>query len=442
MQVSIETLEGLERRMTVQIPSQRIAEAVEKKLRDLSKTVRIDGFRPGKVPLKVVQQKFGGHVRQEVLGDVIESSYQEALIQENVRPAGMPSIDSVNSEDKEDVSYTATFEVYPELEQLDLESIKVEKPLVEVTDEDFDNMLLKLREQRKTWKETEAAAETGYQVMVDFEGRIDGEPFEGGAGKDMPVEIGAGQMLAEFETGLEGIKAGEEKVVEVNFPEDYHGQDVAGKKAEFTLRATQVSKPELPEVDAEFAKGFGIDDGDLEKMKSDVRANMEKEKNDRLKLHIKNAALAQLLEHNEIIAPSALVAEEIKSLRLQAAQRMGQDPSAVNENTLPDELFRDEASRRVQLGLLISEVIGKEKIELDQSLVDETIEEMAVAYEEPEQVRHYYRQNQQARSGVESMVLEDQVVAHILEQAQVSEKQASFEDLMNGNLNSGDAVSP
>ena len=434
MQVSIETLEGLERRMTVQIPSQRVDDAVAAKLRDLSKTVRIDGFRPGKVPLKVVQQKFGGHVRQEVIGDVIESSYQEALIQENVRPAGMPSIDSVNTEDQQEVSYTATFEVYPELETLDLKSIKVEKPQVEVTDADFDEMLQKLREQRKTWKETKAAAKKGFQVMVDFEGRIDGEPFEGGAGKDMAVEIGAGQMLPEFEAGLEGIKSGEEKVVEVNFPEDYHGQDVAGKKAEFTLRATRVSKPELPEMDEEFARGFGIQDGDLEKMKSDVRANMEKEKNDRLKLHIKNLALSQLLEHNQIIAPSALVAEEIKSLRLQAAQRMGQDPSTVDANQLPDELFREEASRRVQLGLLIAEVIGKEKIELDQSLVDAAIEEMAVAYEQPDQVRDYYRQNQQARSGIESMVLEDQVVAHILEQAQVSEKQASFEDLMNGNL--------
>jgi len=282
MQVSIETLEGLERKMTVQIPSERVSDAVEKKLKDLSKTVRIDGFRPGKVPMKVVQQKFGGHVRQEVIGDVIQSSYQEALIQEKVRPAGMPSIDSVSSEEKQDMSYTATFEVYPEVEELDLKSIEVEKATVEISDKDFEAMLQKLREQRKTWKETKAAAKTGYQVMVDFEGRIDGELFDGGAGKDMAVEIGAGQMLAEFETGLEGIKAGEQRTVEVNFPEDYHGADVAGKKAEFTLKASKVSKPELPEIDDEFAKGFGVEDGDLEKMRSDVRANMEKEKNDRL----------------------------------------------------------------------------------------------------------------------------------------------------------------
>jgi trigger factor len=434
MQVSIETLDGLARKMTVQVPSERVSEAVEKKLKELSKTVRIDGFRLGKVPLKVVQQKFGGHVRQEVIGDVIESSYQEALIQEKVRPAGMPSIDSVSSEEKEDMSYTATFEVFPEVEELVLDSIEVEKPLVEITDKDFDAMLQKLREQRKTWKETKAAAKKGYQVMVDFEGRIDGELFEGGAGKDMPVEIGAGQMLPEFESGLEGIKAAEQKTVEVNFPEDYHGADVAGKTAEFTLKATKVSKPELPELDEEFARGFGVQDGDLEKMRADIRSNMEKEKNDRLKASLKSRVMSGLLEHNAIIAPSAMVAEEVKSLRTQAAQRMGHDPESMDEAAFPDALFNQEATRRVQLGLLVSEVIKKKKIELNQELVESTIEEMAVSYEQPDQVRDYYRQNQQARAGIEGMVLEDQVVAHILDNARVTEKETSFDDLMNGNL--------
>jgi len=434
MQVSIETLEGLERRMTVQIPSERVSEAVEKKLKDLIKTVRIDGFRPGKVPLKVVQQKYGGHVRQEVIGDVIESSYQEALIQEKVRPAGMPSIDSVSTEEKEDMSYTATFEVYPEVETLKLESIEVEKPKVEISDKDFDAMLQKLREQRKGWKETKGAAKKGFQVMVDFEGRIDGELFEGGAGKDMAVEIGAGQMLPEFEAGLEGVKAAEQRTVEVNFPDDYHGAEVAGKTAEFTLKANKVSKPELPELDEEFAKGFGVEDGDLEKMRADIRANMEKEKNDRLKLNIKNKVMTGLLEHNEIIAPSALVSDEINNLRAQAAQRMKQDPESIDEASFPNELFSAEATRRVQLGLLIAEVIKSEKIDLNQELVDSSIEEMAVAYEQPDQVREYYRHNQQARSGIEGMVLEDQVVAHILDKAKVTEKEASFDDLMNGNL--------
>jgi trigger factor len=434
MQVSIETLDGLARRMTVQVPSERVSEAVEKKLKDLSKTVRIDGFRPGKVPLKVVQQKFGGHIRQEVIGDVIESSYQEALIQEKVRPAGMPSIDSVSSEEQEDMSYTATFEVFPEVEELVLDAIKVDRPVVEITDKDFDAMLQKLREQRKTWKETKAAAKKGYQVIVDFEGRVDGELFEGGAGKDMPIEIGAGQMLPEFESGLEGIKASEQRTVEVNFPADYHGAEVAGKTAEFMLKATRVSTPELPELDEEFAKGFGVQDGDLEKMRADIRANMEKEKNERLKANLKNKVMSGLLEHNAIIAPSAMVAEEVKSLRVQASQRMGQDPESMDEAAFPNELFSEEATRRVQLGLLISEVIKKEKIELNQELVESTIEEMAIAYEQPDQVRDYYRQNQQARSGIESTVLEDQVVAHILDKASVTEQECSFDDLMNGNL--------
>ncbi len=434
MQVSIEILEGLARKMTVHVPSERVSEVVEKKLKDLSKTVRIDGFRPGKVPLKVVQQKFGAHVRQEAVGAVIESSYQEALIQEKIRPAGMPSIDSISSEEKEDMTYTATFEVFPEVETLELEAIEVEKPLVEISDKDFDAMLQKLREQRKDWKETKGAARKGFQVMVDFEGRIDGELFEGGAGKDMAVEIGAGQMLPEFESGLEGIKASEKKTVEVNFPEDYHGAEVAGKTAEFTLKATRVSKPELPEVDEEFAKGFGVPDGDLEKMRADIRANMEKEKSDCLKKSLKDRVMSDLLKHNAIIAPSAMVAEEIKNLRVQTAQRMGQDPESIDDAGLRDELFSEEATRRVQLGLLISEVIKKEKIELNQELVESEIEEMAIAYEQPDQVRDYYRQNQQARSGVEGMVLEDQVIAHILEKAKVTERKVNFDDLMNGNF--------
>jgi trigger factor len=241
-------------------------------------------------------------------------------------------------------------------------------------------------------------------------------------------------MLPEFESGLEGIKEGEQRAVQVNFPEDYHGTDVAGKSADFTLKATRVSKPELPEIDAEFARGFGVEDGDLDKMRADIRANMEKEKNDRLKADLKNKVMAGLLEHNSIMAPSALVGEEIGKLRAQAAQRMGQDPASMDEASFPDELFREEASRRVQLGLLISEVIKQHKIELNQELVDSTIEQMAISYEQPDQVRAYYRQNQQARSSIEGMVLEDQVVAHILEHAQVTEKEVGFEDLMNGNL--------
>ncbi len=432
MQVSIENLEGLERKMTVQVPSDRVTQAVDKKLKELSKSVRIDGFRPGKVPVKVIRQKFGGHVRQEVIGEVIESSYREAISQENVKPAGMPSIDSLDADGGDEMSYTAVFEVYPELEKVELASLEVEKPTCEITDSDMDGMISKLQEQRKDWKESKGAAKKGFQVMVDFEGRIDGEVFEGGVGSNMAVEIGAGQMLPEFEKGLEGMKAGEEKVVEVNFPEDYHGKDVAGKTAEFTLKAVKVSKPQLPEVDEEFVKGFGVEDGDLEKFRADIRDNMEKEKSDRLKMSVKNKVMDALLEKNDFTVPNALIGEEIQNMRKQAAQRMGQDPESVTEEMFPEEMFRGEAERRVKLGLLLVEIMEQEEIKLDSSRIDTVLEEMAVSYEQPEQVKEYYRHNAQARAGLENMILEDQLVEHVLEQATVTEKKASFDDLMNG----------
>ena len=433
MQVSIESLEGLERRMTVQVSSDLVRSGVEEKLNELRKTIKIDGFRPGKVPLKVVQQKFGGHVRQEVIDDVIESSYREALVQENVRPAGIPSIETIESEDKDNMSYTAVFEIYPEIEEIKLDVIKVEKPVVEITDDDLETVIQKLREQRKNWSEVSRAAGKGDQVLVDFEGRIDSEIFEGGTGKEMAVEIGAGATLPEFEAGLEGISSGEEKVVMVNFPDDYHGKDVAGKTAEFSLRATRVSEGLLPEVDQEFARAYGIEDGDLEKLRVDVRTNMDKELSQKIKSNIKNAVMEGLLEKNKVIAPSALVAEEVKSLKQQSIQRMGQDPTTFDADSLPDDLFEREADKRVRLGLLVGEVIKRENITLDNSLFESTLTEMAASYEQPDQVIDFYRQNQEARKGLESMVLEDQLVSHILDKAKVTEKQSSFEEIMNNS---------
>ena len=433
MQVSIETLEGLERKMTVQIPSDTVSQAIEKKLKELSKTVRIDGFRPGKAPLKIVQQKFGGYVRQDVINDVLESSYREALMQENVRPAGMPNIESVSAEDKQDMTYTAVFEVYPVVEKLNLATIKVEKPLADISADDFDKMMMKLREQRKDWTEVTRSARQGDKVTVDFEGRIDGELFEGGAAKDMEVEIGAGRMLKEFEEGLHGISAGEEKVATVNFPDDYHSKDVAGKKAEFTLKATKISEPVLPEVDAEFAKTFGVEDGDLDRLNADIRANMEKELAQRLKSEIKNAVMNGLLEANEIIAPAALVAEEVKALKQQAVERMGRNIESFDISKLPDDVFADEAAKRVKLGLLVNEVIKAANIELDKDKMDSTLEQISASYKDPAQIMEYYRQNKQAKASLEAMVLEDQVVDHILSQAIVTEKASSFSELVNGS---------
>lgn len=431
MQVSIESLEGLQRKMTVQVPADKITTAIDLKLKQLSKTVKLDGFRPGKVPSSVVKQKFGGQIRQEVIGDVIESSYRDALVQEKVRPAGMPDIQPIDGDDKEGMAYSATFEVYPEIDSIELEAIEIEKQVADISDEDIDNMLNKLLEQRKEWDEVDRAALDGDQVMVDFEGKIDGEVFEGGAGKDMEVEIGAGRMLKEFEEGLVGLKKGEENTVDVNFPEDYHGKDVAGKTAQFTLKANKVSEAKLPELNEELVKSFGVESGNLEEFKKDVKQNMEKELAQKLKTTLKNTVMAGLLDKNQVSAPSALVDEEIKNLKMQMAQNMGQDASKMDLDSFPDDLYREEGTKRVQLGLLVGELIKIEKIELDKSRFNSALQDMAASYEQPQQVIEHYTKNNDARASLEGMVLEDQVVDHILDKAKVSEKPSNFEELMN-----------
>ena len=438
MQVTIETLEGLERKMTVQVPADKIASAVEQKLKQVSKTVKLDGFRPGKVPVNVVKKMYGAQIRHEVMGDMIESSYRDAIIEQKVRPAGMPKIEAVEAEEgaekDESMTYSAVFEVYPEVESVEMDSIEIEKPAAEIADSDVDAMIDKLRGQRKEWVEVERAAATDDQVICDFEGKIDGEVFAGGSGKDMAIEIGAGKMLKEFEEGLLGMSKGEEKTVDVNFPEDYHGKDVAGKTAQFTLNVTKVSEPKLPEMNEELVKSFGVESGDVEAFKADVRGNMEKELSQKIKTHIKNTVMAGLLDKNEIIAPKAMVDEEIKNLKMQMAQNMGQDPAKMDTSAFPDDLFREEGSRRVQLGLLVGELIRIEKIKLDQAKLESTLQEMAATYEEPQQVLEYYTKNREAKASLEGLVLEDQVVEHILGKAKVTEKTVNFEDMMNGQV--------
>jgi len=431
MQVSIESLEGLQRKMTVQVPAEKIATAIDQKLKQLSKTVKLDGFRQGKVPVSVVKQNFGAQIRQEVTGDVIESSYHEAILQEKIRPAGMPDIQPVEVDDGDAMAYSATFEVYPEIESIELDSIEVEKPVADISDADIDTMINKLLEQRKEWKEVDRAAAEGDQVTCDFEGKIDGEAFDGGSGKDMAVEIGAGRMLKEFEQGLSGMSKDEEKTVDVSFPEDYHGKDVAGKTAQFTLKVSQVAESQLPELNEELVTSFGVENGNLDDFKKDVRQNMEKELAQKIKTSTKNAVMAALLEKNDIIAPTALVNEEIKNLKMQMAQNMGQDASKMDLDSFPDDLYREEGNKRVQLGLLVSELVKLEKIELDAARFDSALQEMAASYEQPQQVVDYYSKNNEAKANLEGMVLEDQVVDHILEKAKVTEKSSSFEELMN-----------
>lgn len=432
MQVSIESLEGLQRKMTVQVPAEKISTAFDQKLKQISKTVKLDGFRPGKVPVSVVKQKYGASIRSEVMGDLIESSYRDAIIQEKIRPASMPEIQPVEAGDTEDMTYDAIFEVYPEIESVELAAIEIEKPVAEIKDEDLDKMIQKLLEQRKEWVEVERAADEGDQVIADFDGKIDGAAFAGGAGKDMAIEIGAGRMLKEFEDGLKGMSSGEEKTIDVSFPEDYHGKDVAGKTAQFTLKVSKVSQPKLPELNEELVKSFGVESGDIEAFKKDVSQNMQKELAQKVKTSVKNAVMTALLSKNEVAAPKALVEDEIKNLKMQMAQNMGQDPSKMDLGSFPNELFEEEGSRRVKLGLLVGELIRIEGIKLSQDRFNETLRDMAETYEEPQQVIDYYTKNKNARASLEGMVLEDQVVDHILGKATVTEKVFGFEEMMNG----------
>ncbi len=437
MQVSIESLEGLQRKLTVQVPSDQIATAIDQKLKKLSKTVRMDGFRPGKVPVSIVKQTYGAQVRQEVIGDVIESTYHDAIVQEKLRPAGMPEILPVSDDNEKDgITYSATFEVYPEITSVELESIEIEKPVADITDADLDNMINKLAEQRKEWNEVERASAESDQVVCDFEGSIDGVPFSGGTGKDMAVEIGSGQMLKEFEAGLLGMSKGEEKTIDVTFPEDYHGKEVAGKTAQFKLNVTKVSEASIPELNEDLIKSFGVEDGNLDSFKKDIRENMEKELAQKMKSNLKNTVMAALLDKNDVLAPKAMVVGEIQTLKNQMAQNMGQQGAkTMDASTFPDDLFEAEATKRVQLGLLVGELIRLEGIKLDADRVQSTLHEMSISYEQPQQVLDYYTQNKEAKAGLEAMVLEDQVVDHILDKASVTEKQSSFDELMSNQSN-------
>ncbi len=431
MKVSVETLEGLERKMTVQIPSEKITQAVDAKIKSIAKTVKIDGFRPGKVPISTVKKMYGASIKQEVLGDVIESTYQEALTQEKIRAAGMPKVEAADADEKDGMAYSATFEVYPEIDKIELKKIKVVNQTCSIEDKDLEGMLDKLKAQKQTWKECKRKSKKGDQVICDFIGKLDGKEFSGGTGKDMTVVIGEGKMLKEFENGLKGMKTGEEKIVDVTFPDDYQGKEVAGKTAQFDLSVTKVSGAVTPEIDEAFAKEFGVEDGNVETLKADVKSNMEKELAQKVKANNKNTVMAGLLKENDIQAPTALINDEITALKKQAAQSMGQDAEKMDAKMYPDELFKEEAERRVKLGVLVGEIIRQEKIEVDESKLDSTLLEIAGSYDDPKQVTDYYNTNKQARANLEGMVLEDQVVDFILSQAKVTEKSMSFDDVMN-----------
>jgi len=424
MQVSVEAGEGLERKLKIQIPTETVDTQVESRLKSMLPRVKIDGFRPGKVPLKVVKQHYGDQVFQEVAGELIQNSFHEALTQENLRPAGEPAISTEGIKKGQPIEFTATFEVFPEVALAPVAGLKLEKITAAVTDADIDNMIETLRKQRSSWNKVDRAADDSDRVVINFIGRVDGEAFEGGTADSVPVIIGSGAMIPGFEDNLKGLKAGDETSFKVSFPDDYQAEHLAGKEAEFEVKVSAVEESALPELDEEFARSFGVEDGSTEKLREDIRGNMERELESRIRAEVKNAVMDQLIASNPIDVPAAIVQQEAETLQQQtAAQAPGSEQ--------PVESYLDEATRRVKLGLILAEVVKAAAIQPDADKVRERVETMSKDYEDPDEFVRYYQSNPQLLRGIETLVMEDMVVDWILDQAEVNETERSFDDLMH-----------
>ncbi|GAA5019468.1 trigger factor [Acinetobacter puyangensis] len=435
MQVTTEAVSGVARRLNVSVPTSRINEQFEARLKRTAKTVKINGFRPGKVPLNVVRREYGAGIYQEVVNDIIRDTVFEAIQQEKINAVGMPNIEKVENKD-DALQYEATVEIYPEVDVKGFGDLEIERQTTAITDADVDVMLENLQKQRQTWVETKGMAKKDMQVTFDFEGSIDGERFEGGSAQDFSLVLGSGRMIPGFEDGIIGMKKGEEKVIDVTFPEDYQAENLAGKQAQFKITVKKVEKSQLPEIDAEFLQIFGVSEEDgVEKLKADVRKNMEREVKNGLRNQVKQAAFDALVAANEIEVPNTMVAQEIDRQRQQMVQQFtqqfgAQGAKAFDSSILPDELFKEKAEQSVKLGVLVSKVLQDAKLEADQERVKAYIEDMASSYEDPQEVIEYFSNDKQQRAQIEAVVLEDQVVDHILNAAKVVEKEVTYQDLL------------
>ncbi|MFW2371608.1 MAG: trigger factor [Gammaproteobacteria bacterium] len=427
MQVSVEAGEGLERKLTIQVPAETVEKEVENRLKSMSSRVKVDGFRPGKVPLKIVKKQYGAQVHQEVIGDVLQTSFRDAVVKEDLRPAGAPSIEPKNMTLGEPLEYIATFEIYPEFDIADCSKLEIERVNAEIADSDIDKMIETLRKQRTTYDTVERAAQDGDQVIISFEGFIDGEAFEGGKGDNIPVVIGSNSMIPGFEEQLTGKSAGDEFKIEVSFPDDYHVDELKAKPAVFESKVNSVGEPKLAEVDEDFVKAFGIADGTVDSLRAEIRNNMQRELGNKLQNALKNNVMDALLKANDVQIPKALIDEE--STQLQ--QQMANQANLQGNMTLPKELFEEEAKRRVGLGLVIGEVVKSAEIKVDPARIKAKIEEIASTYEDPQQVIDHYKQNPQLMSSIEALVMEEMVVDWVVDQAKISDVDSNFEELMN-----------
>ncbi len=431
MQVSVETTSGLERKLTVGVPAEQVDGEVAKRLQDAAGKVKINGFRSGKVPLKVVKQRLGDGIRQEVLGDVINRTYFEALQKEDIKPAGLPTIDTTTNVEGKDLEFVAIFEVYPEIDLVDLSTLAVEKPLAEIEEKDIDTMIENLRTQQATWEDLDRAAKEGDQVTIDYLGTKDGEEFAGGKAEGQKLELGSNSMIPGFESGIVGMKAGEEKTLSLSFPDDYHAEELKGAAVEFAIKLHSVAEKKLPEIDEEFFKKFGVEENNLEAFRNEVKSNMERELANAKKMSIKTQVLDALFESQKVELPKALISNEIDNMRKQMMQQFGDAAKSMDmTQLLPDTMFEEQATKRVSLGLIINEIISAQEIKPEDDRVKKAIAEIAATYDQPEDVIRYYTSNQEAKANVEAMVLEEQVIDYILAGAKVTEKQTDYQALM------------
>lgn len=427
MQVSVETTSTLERRVKVAVPATRLESAINARLQQAARTAKVDGFRPGKVPLSVVQKRYGAGIRQEALSDLVRDAFYEAVEAEKLNPAGMPTIESISDESGKDLEFVAVVEVFPEITLASFAGLEVERPTADVTDADLDAMIENLRKQRGRWVDSSEAAKDGDRVEIDFAGTVDGEAFEGGSATNFALVLGSKRMIPGFEDQLIGAKAGEERVLQVTFPEDYQAESLRGKAAEFKVTVNKVATTELPAIDEEFFKAFGVVEGGMDRFRAEVRKNMDRELRQAIKGRVKNQVMDALVKaHEGLEVPKALIGNEIGRLKQQMLRQFG----GGQQINLPDELFADQAKRQVALGLIVGEIIKTQEMKADPVRVHALIEEVAESYEKPQEVLSWYLSNKEQLAQVESVVLEDQVVDKVLADAKITDKTVSYEELL------------
>jgi trigger factor len=434
MQVSIETTSGLERRLTVGVPAERIESEIDTRLQKAAGNVRLPGFRPGKVPMKIMRQRFGPGVRQEVLGEVMNQSFQEAVVQEKLRPAGQPSIEPKTLEAGKDLEYIATFEVFPEVDVVEIKGFEVEKPVAEVTEQDVDNIIEVFRKQQGSWEVVERAAADGDKVNIDYTGTRDGEDFEGGSAAASDLELGSGRMIPGFEDGVAGMVAAQEKTLQLSFPEDYHSEELKGAAVEFKVTLNTVQEMSPAELNEELFAKYGVEEGGLEEFRAEVSQNMTRELKNAVESKVKQQVMEAVSEaHESVEVPRALVEREVEAMRNQMFQQFGGAGAAQDldlKSMLPDDMFTENAERRVKLGLVLAELVSKLELKVDAEKVRAAIEEMASTYQDPDEVINYYYSNQEQLASVESKVLEDQMVEKLLDNAQIVEKECSYQEAL------------